>query len=481
MLAVALAMLAFTLAALGLGEAWSGFAVTGGVAALLGSVAWRLGTSVGEPSRREALLSVLLLWIVVPLLGAGPYWLDGGMVPGDALFESMSGFTTTGATVLRDFSTFGTTLFLWRGFSQWVGGVGIIVLFIAVFPQLAIAGRQLFFAEAPGPTEDRLTPRLRNTASAVLVVYTGLTLACALGYVLTGMGPYEAVAHAFTTLAAGGFSPQGRSFEAYGAEAQWVAIVFMIFAGANFALQFRAFAGRPRILFRDAEFRAYLGVAAVSALLLAWLLRAEYGADSLRHALFQSLSILTTTGYASTDFGLWDSSAQTVLILLMFVGGSAGSAAGGIKVARFLIIFKNTAREVRRALHPRAVLPVRVGARTVPEEVLRAVAAFITLYVSLFATVAAILALLGSDFVTSFSAAIACLGNIGPGLAAVGPMANFADLPAASKGVLTFAMYAGRLEVVAVFVIFTADWWKVPRDWRSALTARIQGDVPRSS
>ena len=459
----------FGLVALAAGHGGRGFVTPAGLAALVGGVAWRLGSSEGEPSRREALLSVLLLWIVVPFVGAWPYVLDGGMSFVDGLFESMSGFTTTGATVLRDFGAFGPELFLWRALSQWVGGVGIIVLFIAVFPQLAIAGRQLFFAEAPGPTEDRMTPRLRNTASAVLIVYVGLTLACALGYLATGMGPYDAVAHAFTTLAAGGFSPQARSFEGFSAGSQWVAIVFMVFAGANFALQFRALTGRPRLLLRDPEFRTYLSIAAVAGLAVAWLIRdaTSGGLEAVRHGLFQSLSILTTTGYASTDFALWSGPAQTVLILLMFVGGSAGSAAGGIKVVRLMIVAKNTAREVRRALHPRAVLPVRIGARAVPEEVLRAVAAFITLYVALFVAVAAALALQGADFTTAFTAAIACLGNSGPGFGAVGPMANFADLPDLSKGVLTFAMYAGRLEVVAVFVIFTADWWKVPRGWRS--------------
>lgn len=477
LLAEAVVLAGFGIVALAAGHAGRGFLTTAAFAALIGAVAWRLGTAVGEPSRREALLSVLLLWIAVPFVGAWPYVIDGGMSFVDGLFESMSGFTTTGATVLRDFGAFGPELFLWRAFSQWVGGVGIIVLFIAVFPQLAIAGRQLFFAEAPGPTEDRMTPRLRNTAEAVLMVYVGLTIACAVGYLITGMGLYDAVAHAFTTLAAGGFSPEARSFEAFGAGTQWVAIVFMAFAGANFALQYRAFSGRPRLLLRDVEFRTYLTIAVVAGLAVAWFLRADAGGglEVLRHGLFQSLSILTTTGYASSDFGAWNVPAQTVLVLLMFVGGSAGSAAGGIKVVRLMIVAKNTAREVRRALHPRAVLPVRVGSRTVSEDVLRAVAAFITLYVGLFVAVAATLAFLGADFVTAFSAAIACLGNIGPGIGAVGPMANFADLPDVSKGVLTFAMYAGRLEVVAVFVIFTADWWKVPRGLRARLWERMRG------
>jgi trk system potassium uptake protein TrkH len=453
------------------GHGGAGFLSAAAVAGPVGALLWRVGSAHGEPSRREALLSVLLLWLVVPIVGAWPYVADGGMSLVDALFESTSGFTATGATALSDFADFGPDLFLWRAFSQWVGGIGIIVLFIAVFPQLAIAGRQLFFAETPGPTEHRLTPRLRNTASAVMVVYAGLTVAAIVAYLATGLGPYDALAHALTTVAAAGFSPEARSFEGFGAGPQWVAIVFMSLAGANFALQSRAFAGRPRTLLNDAEFRTYLAIALTAGLALAWLIRDDSasGLEALRHGLFQSLSILTTTGYASVDYALWSSSAQAILVLLMFVGGSAGSAAGGIKVVRLMIAGKNTAREVRRALHPRAVLPLRIGARAVPDEVLRAVAAFLTLYVALFIAIATVLAVQGLDFTTAFTAAIASLGNVGPGLGMVGPMASYGDLPTASKALLTFAMYAGRLEVVAVFVVFTPDWWKVPRGVRSRL------------
>ena len=447
------------------GEPWEGFGVTVVAAGLVGYTLRWLGSSEGEPSHREALMGVLLLWFVVPLFGAIPYTVTGGFTFLNALFESMSGFTTTGATVLRDFEAFPDSLFMWRAFTQWIGGVGIIVLFIAVFPQLAIAGRDLFFAEAPGPTNERLTPRLRNTANAVLIVYVGLTLACAIAYVIGGMPVFDGIAHAFTTLAAGGFSPRGLSFQEFPSPIlQWTAALFMVFAGMNFALQFRAATGRPRALLGDAEFRAYVAIIVVAGVALSLFLLPIYATgDAVRHAFFQVLSILTTTGYASVDFALWSEQAQGVLLLLMFIGGSAGSAAGGIKVVRWLIISKNTAREVRRALHPRAVLPVRVGERIVPEHVLRSVAAFLTLYVGLFAVTTLTLVFLGSDFTTAFTASIACIGNIGPGLAAVGPMANFADLHPVARGLLVFGMYAGRLEVVTVFVIFTPGWWELPR------------------
>ena len=454
------------------GEPGVPFLAAAVVAGPLGAAAFAAGRSGSDPSRRESLVAVLLLWIAVPAASAVPYAASGVLGPLDALFEAMSSFTTTGATVLQDFARFGRALFLWRALGQWLGGVGIIVLFIAVFPQLAIAGRQLFQAEAPGPSEERLTPRLRNTAGAVLAVYVGLTVACLLGYLATGLSPFDALAHALTTLAAGGFSPEARSFEAFGAGPQWVATVFMAFAGANFALQYRAFTGRPRILLADPEFRAYVAIALAAGVALTLLLLPAYGpAEAPRHALFQSFSILTTTGYASLDFEAWGGRAQAVLVALMIVGGSAGSAAGGIKVVRLLIAVKNTAREVRHTLHPRAVLPVRVGRRVVPNEVLRAVTGFLTLYLMLMVATTGVLIAFGSDHLTAVTASLVTLGNVGPGLGAVGPMDTYAHLAAPAKASLVFAMYAGRLEVVTVFVVFTADWWKIPRRVKRARNA----------
>ncbi len=468
LLALAALTGAYAVAAALMAEPWHGFALTTVAAGAVGAVLVRFGSTRTEPSRRETLIAVLALWAAVPLFGSIPYVVDGGMPWFDAVFESTSGFTATGATMLTDFGAFGNALFLYRAMSQWIGGIGIIVLFIAVFPQLAIAGRQLFAAELPGPSEERLTPRLRNTAGAVLLVYLGLSAAAFVAYLATGIGWLDSAAHAFTTVAAGGFSPEERSFAGLGAAAHWVAIVFMAFAGVNFALQYRALSGRPRVLARDPEFRAYLGIVAAAAAAAAWLLWPDHGTDAVRHGLFNVLSIVTTTGYASLDFGAWEPRQQAVLLLLMFVGGSAGSAAGGIKVIRLLVVAKHTAREVRRALHPRAVLPVRVGGRTVPEEVLRAVTAFLTLYLASFAALTTTLVLAGSDFVTAFTASIATLGNIGPGLGGVGPMESYAGFPNGIKALLTFAMYAGRLEVVAVFVLFTSDGWRLPRRRRSA-------------
>jgi trk system potassium uptake protein len=461
---LAVAALAFALYAVVLGDRPLPFLVTALVAAAVGGPLRYYGRSNQDPTRREALMGVLVLWSLVPTIGVIPYVLGAGMGGLDALFESMSGFTATGATVIVDFESVSASLFMWRAFTQWVGGIGIVVVFVAVFPQLAIAGRQIFQTELPGPTEDRLTPRLRTTALAVLGVYLALTAACALAYALAGMPGFEAVAHAFTTVAAAGFSPEARSFEAYGARIDWVAVTFMTLAAVNFALLYRAFLGRPRDLLRDPELKTYVVIVLVAGSLLTWHLGSIYaGTEALRHGFFQTISILTTTGYASADFDLWPDEARVILVALMFVGGSAGSAAGGIKVMRWLIIARHTAREVRRALHPRAVLPLRVGGRVIPEEVLRAVAAFITLYVALLASSSILLVWLGHDFVTSFVASAATVGNVGPGLGLVGPMSSYAEIHPIGRGMLIFNMFAGRLEIVTVFVLLTLDWWRLPR------------------
>lgn len=364
-LGLGLLLLAFFLYASALAEPFYGFALAALISSALGAVLLLSGEPGADPSRREAIVGVLVLWLLIPLLGAIPFWLDGGMSFLNAFFESMSGFTTTGATVLNDFGSFPASLFLWRAFSQWLGGVGIIVLFIAVLPQLAIAGRQMFLTEAPGPTTDLLAPKLRDTARAVSVVYSIITLLAILSYALAGMPLYDAVANGLTTPASGGFSPNGLSIAGYNLPTvEWLCALFMLLAGSNFALQYRVLLGQPRMLLRDPEFRTYLGIILVASVALSLtLLQIYVPRDAIRHAFFQVLAILTTTGYASADFALWPQSSQALLVLLMFIGGSAGSAAGGIKVVRWLIIVNQARAEMQRALHPRAVRIVRVGPR----------------------------------------------------------------------------------------------------------------------
>jgi trk system potassium uptake protein TrkH len=448
------------------------FLVAGVGCALAGTAMSRAGSSGAlEAAERlwrvEGMAVVAATWLGVAHVAAVPYvW--AGLSPVDALFESMSGLTTTGATVLTDFDALGRAMFFWRALTQWLGGLGVIALFVAVLPRLAIGGRELFFAEAPGPTDEKLTPQLRATAVALWRLYLGLTVAETLALALAGMGWYEAVCHALTTMAAGGFSPHAQSIAGYASPSiDWIIITFMFLAGANFALQYRLVFGNLKAIAKDQELRVYGGVVlAASALLALVLLRDGTAAgDAVRHGVFQALSITTTTGFASADFQLWSDQAKVVLVLLMFVGGCAGSAAGGPKVVRHILMARLTLRELRRTLHPRAVLPVRLGERIVPESILRNVQVFMLFYLLVFAVGAAVVVGFGADLMTGITASIACLGNIGPGLDDVGPMTSFAGLHPVSKVVLTVEMWIGRLELLTVLVFFRLEPWRAAR-WR---------------
>lgn len=447
----------------------AGFVLVFAVSALAGTLMRRAsregGDIVARLRRVEGLAIVALTWLLVAHVAAAPYvWAGLGVV--DALFESMSGLTTTGATILTDFSVFGRGMFFWRAGTHWLGGLGVIALFVAILPRLAIAGRELFFAEAPGPTDEKLTPQLRQTAIALWRVYTGLTVAQVVALMVAGMPLFEAVCHAMATLAAGGFSPHPQSLAGYDSAAvDWIVTVFMFVAGANFALQYRVVRGAPGALLQDEEIRAYAGVVLVAILFLVFfLLRDGLGlGDALRHGSFQVLSIITTTGFASVDFQEWSPQAKMVLFLLMFVGGCAGSAGGGPKVVRHILMARLTLRELRRTLHPRAVLPVKLGGRVVPESILRDVQVFMLFYLLTFAVGAAVVVFLGADLLTGITASIACLGNIGPGFEMVGPMASYAPLHPISKIVLTLEMWIGRLEVLTVLVLFRPEIWRAAR------------------
>ena len=415
--------------------------------------------------RVEGLAIVAGTWLLVAAVGAVPYAV-AGLSPIDAVFESMSGLTTTGATILTRFEDVGRGLMFWRSMSQWLGGMGVITLFIAVLPRLAIGGRQLFFAEAPGPTDEGLTPQIRKTAAVLWRLYVGLTVAEFLALMLASMPAYDAICHAMTTVAAGGFSPNRASIMGYESAAiEWIICGFMFLAGANFALQYRALGGRPRALFGDDEFRVYAGIVVVATLALSGFLwqAGAATANALRTALFQTLSILTTTGYASTNFNLWTDQSRFVLLVLMFIGGCAGSAAGGPKVVRQVLIARYTLLELKKTLHPRAVLPVKLGGTVVPEDVMRAVLVFFLFYLLVFALCAGLVVALGADILTGVTAAIATLGNIGPGFNQIGPMASYADLHPVSKLVLTAAMWVGRLEVLTVLALLRPEVWRSVR------------------
>jgi trk system potassium uptake protein TrkH len=449
----------------------AGFAITGVATMGLGYV-MRLagGPQVQDAAERlrrlEGMTIVAASWMLMAHLAAIPYvWAGLGFI--DALFESMSGLTTTGATVLRDFSAFGRGVFFWRAMTHWLGGMGVIALFVAVLPRLAVGGRELFFAEASGPTDEKLTPQLRQTALALWKLYAGLTAMQTVALWVAGMSLFDSVCHSMATLAAGGFSPHPQSIAGYGSPAiEWIVCAFMFLAGANFALQYRAFVrGHGSALLRDDEFRAYVGVVlAATAVLVVFLLPSAHSFQAaVRTALFQTLSIITTTGFASEDFNLWSDQAKMVLLGLMFIGGSAGSAGGGPKVVRHVLMARFTLRELRRTLHPRAVLPVKLGGRVVPEDTMRDVVVFMLFYILVFALGTAVTIALGANIVTGISASAATIGNVGPGFNEVGPMGHFGDLHPVSKIVLTLQMWIGRLEVLTVLVLFRAEVWRSAR------------------
>jgi trk system potassium uptake protein TrkH len=394
-----------------------------------------------------------------------PY-IAAGMTPIDALFESMSGLTTTGATVMRDFSRFGRGVFFWRSLTQWLGGMGVIALFVAVLPRLAIGGRQLFFAEAPGPTDEKVTPQIRKTAAALWAVYAGLTLAQVIGLIVVGMPVFDSVCNSMTTLAAGGFSPNPQSIMGYrNPAAEWIITFFMFAAGANFALHYRTLRGDAGAFVRDEEFRAYLGIVLVASAMAAYFLGPDSGGaiDRIRTGAFQVVSIITTTGFASEDFQLWSDQSRMVLLVMMFIGGCAGSASGGPKVVRQVLIARYTLLELRRTVHPRGVLPVKLGGRVVPDDVMRGVLVFFLFYLLVFAVCTMVVIALGADIMTGITATIATLGNIGPGFNQVGPMSHFGDLHPASKIVLTAAMWIGRLEVLTVLALLRPEVWRMAR------------------
>jgi trk system potassium uptake protein TrkH len=450
-----------------------GFVGVGTASLALGTVMRRAGGVTGPIFERgirrvEGLAIVGGLWLVLANLAAIPYmWSGFGFV--DSLFESMSGLTATGATVIADFSRFGRAVFVWRSLTMWLGGLGVIALFVAVLPRLAVGGRELFFAEAPGPTDEKLTPQLRQTALALWKLYTLLTVAMIAALALAGMPLLDAVSNSLSTIAAGGFSPNPLSIGGYENPAiEWIVALFMFIAGANFALQYRAVRGSHASLMRDEELRAYAGIILVAAVAVAVFLMQDGMAfgEAARHGLFQVISITTTTGFASVDYQLWNDQAKMVLLLLMFIGGCAGSAAGGPKVVRHLLMARYTLRELKRTLHPQAILPVKLGGRVVPEAVLRNVQVFMLFYLLTFAAGAAIVVGFGADLVTGITATIACLSNVGPGFEMVGPMTTYAGLHPVSKIVLTLEMWIGRLEVLTVLVFFRLEVWRAAR-WRA--------------
>ncbi|KAA3605194.1 MAG: TrkH family potassium uptake protein [Planctomycetota bacterium] len=450
------------------------FAVASVVSLIAGIVlakSFRRGMNFG---RAEALGVVAGSWMVLGHISAIPY-VFAGLSPVDALFESISGFTTTGATILQDFSLYGRAFYLWRSMTQWFGGLGVIALFVVILPQLGIAGRQLFFAEASGAPGEAASPQVRQGASRLWMLYIGLTLTqTALLMGLAKWPFYDSICHAFTTMAAGGFSPNPESIQGYhNPTAEWIFIVFMILGGTSFPLLWTSLTRKPKELIRDGEFQFYFGCTLVVGVLIGGVLvNGIPDLEAVRTGLFQSASMISSTGYASADFAAtgpdqpWNDAARGLLIFVMLVGGCAGSAAGGAKAVRILLMLKFLWREITRVLHPRAVLPLRHKGRPIPDPILRAVFNLVSLYLVGYFVLAMALIFMGIDLVTGFTASLACLGNIGPAFGAAGPMGNFADFPVAAKLLLTFAMWIGRLEVVTVLALLHPHVWRNMR-WKA--------------
>jgi trk system potassium uptake protein TrkH len=466
-----LALLAPLIVALIYGETLGPWLASLGITVGLGSLLRLVGRAGSEIAAREAFFVVSVSWLILSAIGALPFLWTGALGPVDAFFESMSGFTTTGATVFTEVESKPRSLLFWRALTQWLGGMGILVIAIAILPKLAVGGRQLMVSEVPGMEIERLTPRIRQTAQALWTIYAGLSLAEILVLLLLGVSLYEAVTHTFTTIATGGYSTRNTSFESFSSHVQWAVTVFMLLGGTNFALFYRAFHRKPSLaapLLRDEEFRIYLLIfLAATALVSIYLFRLHPTLEeALRHSAFQVASIMTTTGYASTDSSAWNSPAQWILLALMFVGGSAGSTAGSIKIVRTLLLFKLMIREVRRILHPHAVLPIRLGARVLSEEALRGVMLFAILYVVIFAVGCLVLifeverAGVHLPWWDAISAVAASLSNVGPGFGVVGAMGSYASLPEPSKIFLALLMWVGRLEIFPIVVLLTKSYWR---------------------
>ena len=418
-----------------------------------------------ELKKRDGYLVVTLGWVVMSLFGTLPYLISGA-IPHftDAFFETMSGFTTTGASILNDIEAVPKGILFWRSLTQWIGGMGIIVLAVAILPLLGIGGMQLFVAEAPGITPDKLQPRIQETAKRLWLIYLGLTVLETVLLMAGGMNFYDAVNHALTTMATGGFSTKNDSVAYFDSPfIQYVIIIFMFLAGTSFTLTYFGLKGKFKKIWGNEEFRVYsLFTLSITILVMVTILIvANEGFEkSFRDALFQAVSIITTTGYVTADYTAWAPFLTVVFFILMFVGGSAGSTAGGVKVVRHIALFKNSFLELKRQLHPSAVIPVRISGKAVERTIVFNVLAFIMIYILIFILGAILLSSMNIDFSTAFGAVATTLGNIGPGIGAVGPLDNFFAIPSAGKWLLSFLMLLGRLELFTVLMLLSPYYWR---------------------
>ena len=452
------------------------FVVSMVVAIGVGLVLWRVvGRQPDDLTVREGFAAVGMSWFALTAVGALPYLVTGAIpFVVDAVFESASGFSTTGSSIVPNPADLARGVLVWRSTTQWVGGMGIIVLSVAILPLLGLGGVQLARAESPGPTPDRLTPRFRDTARRLWLIYVAMTAVEALLLVLGDMDLFQAVNHSLTTMSTGGFGTEPDSLLSFSAYSQWIVIVFMFLAGCSFALHFRGLQ-KPIEYLRHAEFRLYAGIVAGASLAIAAGL-VDTGENTLsslaaiektvRDTIFTTLTLVTTTGFATEDFGLWAPGLQIIIVGLFFVGGMTGSTAGGVKNFRLGVLTRSAAGDLRRLVHPRGVFVTRFGGQPLRPDVVRNVQSFFLFYMFIFMTGTALLGIItssiGADFdlKTQVSAVASALGNIGPGLGEVGPASNFAAIPSTGKLLLSGLMITGRLEIFPVLLLFSATFWR---------------------
>jgi len=413
----------------------------------------------------DGMLLVTMGWIIVSAVSALPIYLSGATTSYvDAFFEAVSGYTTTGATIFGGVEHLPKGILFWRSLTHWLGGMGIVVLTVAVLPLLGIGGMQLIKAEAPGPSVDKLSPRITTTAKYLWYIYIGLTFVEIILLYLGGMNLFDSINHSFATLATGGFSTKNSSILTFNNPYfEWVIGIFMVLSGMNFAFHYKFFTGNFKILWKDSEFKFYFLLILSYTLLISWNLYEKMNIDfhtSIRSAFFQVATIITTTGFASADYEKWPFFAQGLLFALMFVGGCSGSTGGGIKVIRVLTLLKQALNEMKYLVHPRGVFVLKINENSIRKNTVYAISGFFFLYMITNLCVTLLLCFDGLDIITALTASLACVGNIGPGFGGVGPMDNYGFMSDFSKIVLSFGMLAGRLEIYTFFVIFTPYYWK---------------------
>ena len=452
-----------------------GFIYSGMICTSTGAPIWLLTKNNKSLSNKIGFAIVTFSWVIAALAGALPFYLTGA-IPNftDAFFESMSGVTTTGASIIGNPATLpnlpngieslSNGILFWRSFIQWIGGMGIVVFYIAILPILGSGGIQLFKLEVPGPVADKIKPRLRETAKMLWMVYVGITFINIIALALVGMPIFDSVCHAFTIMPTGGFSIKNASIAFYDNYLIEIVIMFFMFvAGVNFSLHYKAIKGSFSSYNKDREFISYLTLIIVLSFLIflsvSWN-QNQYLLENLRHAMFQTISIITTTGFGTSDYEVWPFFAQAVLLSLMFVGAMGGSTGGGMKIVRVMVLAKYAASETKRMLHSRALIPVRIGKQYINEDVVRNTLGFFLFFVTSFAISSLALTFMGVDLLSSIGAAASAMSNIGPGLGSFGPTDNYALLPSAGKWILSFCMLLGRLEIFTVIVLLSRTFWK---------------------